>query len=163
MKISEEVAEIIGSLGNKEELRSLLLPALHKIQERQGYLKREYLNELARQLDISPSQVYGVATFYSLFKTKPTAEFTIRVCESAPCHIKGMKEIVAALEDYLNIRMGETTPDGKFSLEYTSCLGVCGVAPVIMINDNVHGNLSPKDIPRILASYVGKEEKMDAV
>ncbi|MEW5867308.1 MAG: NADH-quinone oxidoreductase subunit NuoE [Bacillota bacterium] len=133
--------------------KDALVAVLHDVQKAAGCLSEEALAEIASGLDIPISKVYGVATFYTLFSVKPKGEYIIRVCENAPCHVLGAKAIVGALEKELGISMGNTTPDGKFTLEYTSCLGVCGVAPAIMINDAVYGNLTPERVPVILKEY----------
>ncbi len=133
--------------------RDSLVAVLHDVQKAAGYLSEEALTEIASGLDVPISKVYGVATFYTLFSVKPKGEHIIRVCENAPCHVLGAKAIVAALERELGIPMGSTTPDGRFTIEYTSCLGVCGVAPAIMIDEAVYGNLTPERVPLILREY----------
>ncbi|MEW6229272.1 MAG: NADH-quinone oxidoreductase subunit NuoE [Bacillota bacterium] len=144
----------IGEILKKHSWsKDALVTILHDVQKEAGYLSEETLAEIASGLDIPVSKVYGVATFYTLFSVKPKGEYIIRVCENAPCHVLGAKAIVGALEKELGISMGNTTPDGKFTLEYTSCLGVCGVAPAIMINDAVYGNLTPERVPVILKEY----------
>ena len=126
---------------------------LHAVQKETGYLCDEVLTQVADKLNLPLSKVYGVATFYSLFTVKPKGKHIIRVCESAPCHIVGAQEVYRALEENLGIKAGENSPDGLFTLEFASCLGVCGVAPAIMINEDVYGNLTPEMIPGILAKY----------
>lgn len=130
-----------------------LLPILRGIQREFGYLAEADLLAVAQALGLPMSKVYGTATFYSLFALKPKGKYVIRICESAPCHVEGFPEILEAIKAELGIGLGETTPDWKFSLETTSCIGVCGVAPAIMINDEVYGNLTPEAIPQILAQY----------
>jgi NADH:ubiquinone oxidoreductase subunit E len=94
-----------------------------------------------------------VATFYSLLYTKPKGKYTVRVCESAPCHVQGAQEVVDTLVRELGVSFGETTPDGLFTLEKVSCLGVCGVAPAVMIDDRVYGNLTPETVAAVLQEY----------
>ena len=127
-----------------------LLDVLAEAQALNGFLSRAVLQQIAERLAIPESKVYGVATFYSLFKTAPTGHFIIRLCESAPCHVRGASEVLAAIEETLGIKPGETTTDGQFTLEFTSCLGLCGVAPAIMIGDQVYGNLTPDRVKEIL-------------
>ena len=103
-------------------------------------------------MNIPLSRVYGVATFYSMFSVRPRGKYIIRICERLPCHIVGAREVIQAFEEALGIRVGETTENGKSTLEYTSCLGVCGVAPAVMINDRVYGNLTPAKVEEIPAS-----------
>ncbi len=146
-------AKIEEVLGRHSWRRDALVAVLHDVQREAGYLSEEALVEIARGLDIPISKVYGVATFYTLFSMKPKGEHVIRVCENAPCHVLGAQAIVDALEKELGVPMGGTTADGKFTLEYTSCLGVCGVAPALMIDDAVYGNVTPERIPLILKEY----------
>lgn len=133
--------------------RTPLISVLHQVQAELGYLSEEGLGIVAEKLDLPLSKVYGVATFYTLLNTEAKGEYIIRVCESAPCHVKDSTNILTELKDKLGIEVGETTEDGKFSLELTSCLGVCGVAPAIMINDTVHGNLDTTRLESVLERY----------
>ncbi len=106
---------------------------------------------------MSYSQVYSVATFYSMFSVKPRGKHIIRVCVSPPCHISGENDIVKILEEELGIKEGETTPDGVFTLECTSCLGVCDIAPAMMIDDEIYGNLNRERIKAILSEIRSRE------
>lgn len=133
--------------------RTPLISVLHKVQEELGYLSEEGLQVVAKKLDVPLSKVYGVATFYTLLDTEEKGENIIRVCESAPCHVKDSTNILNELQEKLGVEVGETTDDGKFSLEFTSCLGVCGVAPAIMINETVYGNLNSTKLDSILEQY----------
>ncbi|MEW5932446.1 MAG: NADH-quinone oxidoreductase subunit NuoE [Bacillota bacterium] len=144
------VREIISRLRDRT---APLLPILQAIQKEMGWISEEAMVEVAEALGMHPSQVYGVTTFYTLFATGPKGEHVIRVCASAPCHVPGAGAVLEALKKALGVEVGETTPDGKFTLELTSCIGVCGVAPAIMIDDQVYGNLKPADIGAILARY----------
>jgi NADH:ubiquinone oxidoreductase subunit E len=130
-----------------------LIAILHDVQRVFGYLPESALIQVASNLDVPLSKVYGVATFYTLFSTKPMGEHVIRVCENAPCHLLGANSLIDVLEKELGIPMGGTTSCGTFTLKHTSCLGVCGVAPAIMIDDEVYGNLTPDEIPVILKKY----------
>jgi len=152
--LTDEQKKRIGKIiADWREKPGPLLPVLQAVQNEVGYLSEEVLITIASGLDLPLSKVYGVATFYTLFNTKPKARHIIRLCESAPCHVEGAGEILAALERALGVKVGESTPDGLFTLETASCLGVCGVAPAIMIDDEVYGNLTPRDIDWILARY----------
>lgn len=151
------VANIKSIVAKHKGFRGNLLPILHDIQAEYGYLPESALATVAAEMGIPASEVYGTATFYSLFSTTPKGQHVIRLCDSAPCHIEGAKAILEAIRQELDIVPGETTEDGQFSLELTSCLGLCGVAPVIMIDDDVHGNLTPEMIPEILARYRQRE------
>ncbi|NLY88743.1 MAG: NADH-quinone oxidoreductase subunit NuoE [Firmicutes bacterium] len=130
-----------------------LLDILRDAQEIHGYLSTAVMEEVADQLDIPVSRVYGVATFYTLLATEPKGKYIIRVCESPPCHIRGAVNILETLKEVLGVNPGETTEDKKFTLELTSCLGVCGVAPAMMIGDQVYGNLTPERVKEILKTY----------
>lgn len=138
-------------LGYPED--KYLLGILKDVQTRLGYLSDQAIIEVARETELPASKVYGVATFYSLFSTKPKGEHVIRICESAPCYINGSRDILDVLEDELGISVGETTLDNKFTLEAVSCLGVCGVAPAMMIDDTVYGNLTRERIVEIISEY----------
>jgi NADH-quinone oxidoreductase E subunit len=130
-----------------------VLGILKDVQARLGYLSDQAIIEVARQLDLPASKVYGVATFYSLFYTEAKGEHIIRVCGSAPCYIKGADNILSILQQELGISVGETTEDNKFTLEAVSCLGVCGVAPAMMIDDTVFGNLTSDRVVEIITEY----------
>ncbi len=133
-----------------EHQPSRLLEILRCLQTSTNYLAEETIIQVAKELDVPISQVYGVATFYSMYSTKPRGKYVIRFCESAPCHIEGAAEVLAAIQGILGVDVDETTDNGKFSLELTSCLGVCGVAPAMMINSTVYGNLTPKKVQEVL-------------
>lgn len=150
----EKAGEVVAKYGARSDA---LLLILHELQAETNYLPEEALREVALALDIPLAKVYGVVTFYSMYSVKPRGKYVIRICESAPCHIMGAQDVIAAMEEALGIKMGETTKDGLFTLEFTSCLGVCGVAPAVMINDTVHGNLTPEAVKAILAEYREKQ------
>lgn len=136
-----------------EPKRDNLLPILHAIQAKEGYISEEAMVAVAEHLGISVSDVYGTASFYTLFAREPKGKYTIRLCDSPPCHIEGSRFIKKAIEKELGIKPGETTEDGLFTFEIVSCLGLCGVAPAVMINEDVYGNLTPESIPNILKRY----------
>ncbi|MCX8053229.1 MAG: NADH-quinone oxidoreductase subunit NuoE [Armatimonadetes bacterium] len=130
-----------------------MLPLLHELQAEVGYLSPEIMEAVAERLGTTVGQVHGVATFYSLFSTEPKGRYVVRLCDSPPCHIEGSKAVLEAVKAELGISEGETTEDGMFTLETVSCLGLCGVGPAMMVNDDVYGNLKPEMIPHILAGY----------
>lgn len=134
---------------------SALLQVLHAIQDlgAQNWLTEHELLWVAEGLAVPPSKVYGVATFYSMYSVRERGRHLIRVCENAPCHVVGASDVIAALKQQLGIELGGTTADGCFTLELTSCLGVCGVAPAMMIDQTVYGNLTPEKLSGILAEY----------
>lgn len=129
-----------------------LISILHDLQDlcEWNYLSREDLQMTADYLEEPYSFVHGVATFYTMFSLEPRGKFVIRVCQSPPCHLMGAADISTELSEILGVGFGETTPDRLFTMEMTSCLGVCGVAPAIMINDQVVGNLTPERLKGII-------------
>lgn len=137
----------------KGEERENLLALLKRTQERFGYVSEEFAAEVAQSLNISIGEVYGVATFYSFLSTKPLGSNVIRICQSLPCYLKNSQMIIKSLENELGIKPGETTPDSKFSFELTNCIGACDEAPAMLINNDVHVNLTPGKISQILKSY----------
>lgn len=131
---------------------SNLLAVLHEIQNSNDShsLSSEDLRAAADFMNLPYSYVYGVATFYSMYSLKPRGKNIIRICQSPPCHLMGSTDVSKELMKQLGIGFGETTPDGLFTLEMSSCLGVCGVAPAMMVNDEVVGNLTVERISRII-------------
>ena len=127
-----------------------LLILLKEAQRRFGYLQQERLAELANSLGISISEVYGTATFYAFLATKPQGRNVIRICKSLPCFLKDSGLIIESVEQEIGIRPGGTTRDGKFTFELTNCIGACDVAPAMMINSEVYGELTGRKISRIL-------------
>ena len=129
------------------------MAVMQKAQDRFGYLPIEVQNFIAEGLGVPLSDVYGVATFYAQFSLEPKGEYAIGVCMGTACYVKGSQKVLDALCKELDVPVGKTTPDGKFTLEATRCLGACGLAPVMMINDDVYGRLTEDDIPGIIAKY----------
>lgn len=130
-----------------------LMPVLQQAQEIYGYLPIEVQTMIAEGLEISLSDVYGVATFYSQFSLNPKGENRISVCLGTACYVKGADKILEALEEKLGIKVGECTDDGLFSLDSTRCIGACGLAPVMMINEDVYGKLTVDQLDNILKKY----------
>ncbi len=130
-----------------------LIQVLHGTQERIGYLPEDVLKYIAERLGVPLSKVYGVVTFYNFFKTNKDAEHIVMICMGTACYVKGGESVVKAMEDYLRIKVGEKTKDGKFSLKIVRCLGACGLAPVISIDGNVYGKLTPEKAIEILSKY----------
>ena len=145
-----ELARIIERHGRDA---GKLIPILQETQRAYGYLSEQAMQQVAETLGVTVGKVFGVATFYSLFATAPKGKHIIRLCESAPCHIRGAEEICTALEEELGVSPGQTTADGLFTLEYTSCLGVCGVAPAMMVDEVVYGNLTVAKVREIIGDY----------
>lgn len=130
-----------------------MIEAFHAIQEELNYLPEEVIIEAAKVFNKPTAQAYGVATFYSMFSTAKRGKYVIRICESAPCHVAGAAEVVAALEKELGVKMGESTADGLFSLEFTECVGQCQATPVITINGEPYLDVAPAQISGIIAAY----------
>ena len=141
---------IVDRYGDKP---GYLIPALKDAQGRFGFLPMEVQNYLARGLKISPSHIYGVVTFYAFFTTVPRGQHVIRCCMGTACYVRGAADIVRAIEDKLAIKVGETTGDLKYSLEVVRCLGACGLAPVIFVDDDVYGSLQPSQVGKIFENY----------
>ncbi|MDR3588715.1 MAG: NADH-quinone oxidoreductase subunit NuoE [Negativicutes bacterium] len=149
-----------GSLVKLDEILSryqggkgALIPVLQEAQEAYGYLSKEVLVHIGEKMNIPTSQIYGVVTFYAQFHLRPRGQNIVRVCQGTACHVRGGKAILQALEDTLNVTAGKTTPDFLFTLETVACIGSCGLAPVMMVNDNTHGRLTPEIVPEILSRY----------
>lgn len=147
------LSQVVSICENYNSDKRNLIPILHDIQDAMGYISPDAMETVADKLGITSSQVHGVATFYTLFYTEPHGKNIIRLCDSPPCHIMGSKTIIDAVSKELGIVPGETTTDGQFTLEIVSCMGLCGVSPAMMVNDDVYGNLTPEAVPGILAKY----------
>ncbi|MCA1960966.1 MAG: NADH-quinone oxidoreductase subunit NuoE [Desulfomonile sp.] len=130
-----------------------LIPALKDAQELFGYLPQEVQSRVAKGLNISPSHVYGVVTFYSFFTIAPRGRHTIRLCLGTACYVKGSREMLDNIVRDIGLNVGETSQDGRFTLEAVRCLGACGLAPVMMVGNDTHGNIDPKDTIKILEAY----------
>jgi NADH-quinone oxidoreductase subunit E len=135
-----------------------LIQILHEIQDQdpQHYISPEAVDIVAEYLKIPVNHIYGVLTFYTMYSTKPRGKNIIRLCESPPCYIKGSENMLRKMKILLGINVGETTKDGLFTLEFTSCLGVCGNAPVMMINDDVYGDLTEEKVEEIIEKIRGR-------
>ena len=130
-----------------------LIMVLHKVQQTYGYIPREIAIEIASLLDVPLAKIYGVVTFYNFFKLQKAGKYILQVCLGTACYIRGGDDLLKTLEKELGIGLNSTTPDGMFSIEAVRCLGCCGLAPVIVVNGNVHGRLTSKDVPAIIEQY----------
>ena len=148
--VMEAVQKAVDRYGTS---RDELIPILNEVNRSLGYLPPQALEEISRQLKAPRSQLFSVASFYQMLSTKPRGRHVIQFCESAPCHVVGGREVWNSLEDTLQLKSGETSPDGKWTLLTTSCLGLCGVGPVITIDEDIYGNVRPDQISEILARY----------
>lgn len=149
----EQEEKLMQIIAEHREVQGALMPVLQKAQEVYGYLPIEVQKMIADGLDIPLEEVYGVATFYSQFSLNPKGKFKVSVCLGTACYVKGSGDLYDALIKKLGIQGGECTPDGKFSLEACRCIGACGLAPVLTINDEVYGRLVVDDLDEILAKY----------
>ncbi len=129
-----------------------LIPILQQVQERYGYLPGSAVEQAARFLKLSPSEVYGVLTFYAQFRLVPPGETTVKVCQGTACHVRGAKRILDEVESVLKVEAGGTTEDRKYSLERIACFGACSLAPVMVIGNSVYGRLTPQKVQKILKS-----------
>lgn len=154
-KMEKNLQEIIESYKDTE---GALIPVLQKAQELYGYLPMEVQLQISKGLQIPLAEIYGVVSFYSQFSTEPKGKYQISVCLGTACYVKGAQEILQTFESRLGIEVGECTDDGMFSIEPCRCIGACGLAPVVMINDEVYGKLVPADVDRILDKYMNDGE-----
>ena len=146
----DELEQIISANKHK---KGALIPILNEAQKIFGYVPIEVQKKISENLDIALAEIYGVVTFYSQFTLQPKGKHAIGVCLGTACYVKGSQQVLERLKRELNIEVGETTPDGKFTLEATRCIGACGLAPVMTINNDVYGRLVEKDIPDIIKKY----------
>ncbi len=151
---AEKLSEVIEKYKNTE---GALIPVLHEAQEIYGYLPLSVQKAVAEGLDISLAEVYGVVTFYTQFSLNPKGKYKIQVCLGTACYVKGAGDIYDKLKAALNLNDGDCTEDGLFSVEACRCIGACGLAPVIMVNDDVFGRLTVDDIDGIIKQYKDKE------
>ncbi len=152
------VKDFIASTKDKEHSESYLIAALHKTQEVFGYLPTEILDEVAYEMKIPTAHIWGVATFYHYFSLKPKGKYVISICLGTACFVKGAEKVMDAIKQELKINVGGTTEDKLFTLQEARCLGACGLAPVIMINDKIYGNLTAESVVKILRD-IKKSEK----
>ncbi|MDP3058487.1 MAG: NADH-quinone oxidoreductase subunit NuoE [bacterium] len=146
IKLEEILAHYQGVEGS-------LIQVLHEAQEVFGYLPNEVQERVAEAMNVPLSEVYGVITFYSLFSLKPRGQYKVGVCLGTACYVRGAALVLAELEKQLGIKVNNTTSDGKFTLEITRCIGACGLAPVITINEDVYGRLQPDKVKEVLTKY----------
>lgn len=137
----------------KGATRDKLIPILQEVQERQGFISRESVVAVGDFLNLPASKIYGVATFYNQFRFEPKGRYHILMCRGTACHVKGSAAILESIENDLGIKAGETTRDGLFSIEVVACLGACGLAPLISINEEFYGNVTTESVEKILQSY----------
>lgn len=144
------VRQIVEKIGST---RADLIPILQAVTNNFGYISETAIKEISTRLNLPNNEIFSVATFYRMLSTQPRGKHIIQFCESAPCHVVGGREVWLALKSALNIEPGETTPDKKWTLLTTSCLGVCGIGPVLMIDTDIYGNVKPEQVKTILSRY----------
>ncbi|HEY3307549.1 MAG TPA: NAD(P)H-dependent oxidoreductase subunit E [Desulfuromonadaceae bacterium] len=155
---TEQEPEIDLSLANKIidkyiDMPGNLMPVLQGAQDEYGYIPRAVADLIAERLNVYPSQIYGVLTFYAQFHLKPRGRFIIRVCVGTACHVQGAPRIVETFFDKLGIGHAETTPDLRYTFEKVACLGACGMAPLAMVNDATYGSMTVQKVDQIVTDY----------
>ena len=147
----EDLATVLDQFS--EARRDQLIPILQAVQDRDGYLSRDAMIAVGRRLKLPVSKVYGVATFYNQFRFQRKGKVHCQVCRGTACHVKGSAAVLEALKQTLKIEPGQTTRDGKFSIEVVACIGACGLAPVVAINGEFHAGVTPDKIRKIIRQY----------
>ncbi len=149
-KTIQQIKDICAKFEHKE---GELINVLHQVQGKLGYLPAEVQEVIANELNTSVAKVYGVVTFYSFFTMIPQGENPISICMGTACYVRGAEQVLVELKRQLNVEVGQTTPDGKFSLSSLRCVGACGLAPVVMVGEKVYGRVAPTQVKEILAEY----------
>lgn len=149
----DQKKELMAVIEEHKNQEGAAIPVLHKAQEIYGYLPIEVQTMIAEGLGIPLAEIYGIVTFYTQFSLNPKGKYQIGVCLGTACYVKGSGDILEKIKERLGIDVGECTPDGKFSIDATRCIGACGLAPVITINEEVYGRLTVDDVDDILSKY----------
>ena len=158
-RLPQHIIDYIEETKGHEHPEGNLISMLHKVQAHFGFLDKEQLEAVSQLAQIPLAKVTGIATFYHYFRLTPRGKHIINVCMGTACYVKGSEKICQKLTDALGINFGETTKDGLFTLEAARCLGTCGLAPVIMIDEQVYGPIGPNDISQILDKYIKQAAK----
>ena len=153
-RLTKEMEEILNKYPKQKDS---LIAILNDVQEKYGYIPKQCQVEISNYLEMPMAEIYGVITFYSRFTTEPKGKYNIAVCMGTACFVKGSQSILDRLKERLKISGGQTTPDGKFSIDEVRCVGACGLAPVFMVNDEVYGNATVKMVDEVL-DKLEKEE-----
>lgn len=154
IKLSDNTIETIKNIcAEFENKESELINVLHKVQGKLGYLPAEVQEIVAKELKSSVARVYGVVTFYSYFTMIPKGEFPISICMGTACYVRGAEQVLSEFKRQLKVEVGESTSDGKFSLNCLRCVGACGLAPVVTIGEKVYGRVAPTQVKEIIADY----------
>lgn len=149
----EQEAKLLEVIAKYDGVKGKMMPILQEAQEIYGYLPIEVQKIIAEKTDTPLEEIYGIATFYSQFKLNPNGEYSIAVCLGTACYVKGSGPILEEISNQLGVEVGSTSPDGKYSLEATRCIGACGLAPVMTVNGDVYGRLTKDQVAGILAKY----------
>ncbi|MBS4020808.1 MAG: NADH-quinone oxidoreductase subunit NuoE [Dethiobacter sp.] len=150
----DEIAKIIQKYKGDS---SAIIPILQDTQDLLGYIPKESISFMAKQLEVPPAKIYGIVTFYAQFRLNPIGKYNIMVCEGTACHVNGAKQIGNAITDDLGIGGGETTEDGLFTFEKVACVGCCSLSPVVVIEGETYPGLTPDKIRKVLKQYKDKE------
>lgn len=162
--LTPEITAYIDECNAGPEPASRLIGVLHKVQNHYGYLPADKLDAVAQLMQVPAAKVTGVATFYHYFRLQPRGRFVIHVCLGTACYVKGVERVTDKLQEELGIGFGETTTDGLFSLESARCLGTCAMAPVIMVGEKIHGDVTPDKVPALIEHYanLARQEQQPA-
>lgn len=160
-ELPDEIVEFIEQCRKDEHPESRLIAVLHRVQGHFGYLGEVQLDAVAQLLRVPQAEVAGVASFYHFFRLKPRGRIIIRICLGTACYVRGGERVADKFKEELGIDFGETTSDGMISLEPSRCLGTCGLAPVIMVDDDVHGYLTPDQVPGMIEKFMAQAKKME--
>jgi len=158
-EVAQKVEEEVDLTGANEvidkyvDMKGALMPVLQGVQDVYGYIPEPTVHLIAERLNVYPSQIYGVLTFYAQFHLEPRGKYIIRVCMGTACHVKGAGRIADTLGDRLKIGHAETTEDLKFTAEFVACIGACGMAPVIMVNDDTYGSMTVQKMDEVINKY----------
>lgn len=150
---SEQYDKLLSIISEHKDEKGALMPIMQKAQEIYGYLPIEVQSIISNELDVPLEKIYGIATFYSQFSLSPKGKYKVSVCLGTACYVKGAGDILTKLKEKLNISDGECTEDGNFSLESCRCIGACGLAPVMTVNEDVYGKITADDVEGILSKY----------
>ena len=154
---ASKLVQVAAIAAEYRDRPDMLMTVLIRAQKVVPAFSKAVARVIAREMNIPMNQVYSFVTFYAMLSVKPQGKYIVRMCKSAPCHVHGAMEIVEAIEDQLGISIGETTEDGRFTLEYCPCLGLCEISPAIMINDRAYGNLTPESVREIIKQYIRED------
>jgi len=155
--VDPKYVELDQIIAKHKGMEGALIMILHRAQEIFGYLPEDVQRHVARELNIPLTDVYGVATFYSYFSLTPRGKYRIAVCMGTACYVRGAGDVVSAFEKELGIKVGATTEDKLFTLEVSRCIGACGIAPVMTVNEDVYGNISADKVTEIITKYKDKQ------